>query len=317
MVREEVRIERARGRAGMAGLVVIVAAATLLAACSSPRPRAPVSHRDTQAGQPVAVISPPGKVVMPPPPSASQPPVPAAPAAAASGAAVSAPAPVAKVETAPVRSGRIESRPLSASALGASVKTEPSAAKQPYSERLFARMQASQAQLVPPPATSAPPAAQQAVTPPTPAPADQTASAKQAPATAAKADPRAAPDLPAGGFHWPSSGRIIENFSEPRSSGLVFDGKPGDPVLAAADGKVIFSGLGPRGYGNLIIIKHVGDLLTVYAHNRKLLVKEGQQVRRDQPVAELGDSGTDKPKLHFEIRRQGRPIDPLALLPPR
>ena len=288
--------ESARKGLNLMGWTALVAALALLAACAGPRPRAPVTHRDSQTGQPGALAAAPPVVVLPPPPAIRPPPAPADEVAAVGAA------PVSQVETAPVRSGSIESRTLPSTALGANVKTEPSAMKQPYSDSLLAKMQASQAPLV-------------AATPAEPAPV---ATAKPPAAPAAKSDPRAAAaDLPAGGFHWPSSGRIIETFSEPRSNGLVFDGKPGDPVLAAADGKVIFSGVGPRGYGNLIIIKHQGDLLSVYAHNRALLVKEGQQVRRDQRVAELGDSGADRPKLHFEIRRQGRPIDPLALLPPR
>ncbi len=285
--------ESARKGLNLMSWTALVAALALLAACAGPRPRAPVSHRDSQTGQPGALVAAPPVVVLPPPPAIRPPPAPAPVDEVAA-------APVSQVETAPVRSGSIESRTLPSTALGANVKTEPNAMKQPYSDALLAKMQASQAPLV-------------AATPAEPAPV-----AKPPAAPVVKSDPRAAAaDLPAGGFHWPSNGRIIETFSEPRSNGLVFDGKPGDPVLAAADGKVIFSGVGPRGYGNLIIIKHQGDLLSVYAHNRALLVKEGQQVRRDQRVAELGDSGTDKPKLHFEIRRQGRPIDPLALLPPR
>jgi len=289
--------ESARKGLNLMGWGALVAALVLLASCAGPRPRAPVTHRDSPAVQPSAVTAAPPVVVVPPAPAPR--PAPVAPPVNAAEAAAAAP--VSKVETAPVRSGNIEARTLPPAALGASVKTEPNAMKQPYSDSLLAKMQASQTPLVP-------------ASPAEPAPVT---AAKAPAAPAAKSDPRATADLPAGGFHWPSSGRIIETFSEPRSNGLVFDGKPGDPVLAAADGKVIFSGVGPRGYGNLIIIKHEGDLLSVYAHNRALLVKEGQQVKRDQRVAELGDSGTDKPKLHFEIRRQGRPIDPLALLPPR
>ncbi len=303
MVQEAIgRGESAGAGARLLGRTGLVVALVLLAACSGPRPRAPVTHRDTQTGLPGTVVAPPPVVIQPPAAATRQPPVVTAPAAPVT-VIVAPPAPA--VEIAPVRSGSIESRSLPAPALGAAVKTEPRAIKQPYSDSLLAQMQASKAPAVPAGAAE-------------PAPVAPVAALKPGSGTAAKVDPRASvADLPAGGFHWPSRGRIVETFSEPRSSGIVFDGKPGDPVLAAADGKVIFSGVGPRGYGNLIIIKHPGDLLSVYAHNRALLVKEGQQVRRDQRVAELGDSGTDKPKLHFEIRRQGRPIDPLALLPPR
>ena len=118
-------------------------------------------------------------------------------------------------------------------------------------------------------------------------------------------------------FDWPARGQVIQGFAEPRSMGIAIAGSPGDPVTAAADGKVIFSGPGPRGYGNLLIVKHDAETLTVYAHNRALLVKDGQSVKRGQKIAELGDSGTDRPKLHFEVRKSGRPVDPQKLLPPR
>lgn len=99
--------------------------------------------------------------------------------------------------------------------------------------------------------------------------------------------------------------------------GIAIAGKPGDPVVAAGDGKVIFSGPGPRGYGNLVIIKHDADTLSVYAHNRSLLVKEGASIKRGQRIAELGETGADSPQLHFEIRKQGKPVDPAQFLPPR
>jgi len=99
--------------------------------------------------------------------------------------------------------------------------------------------------------------------------------------------------------------------------GVSIAGAPGDPINAAADGKVIFSGVGPRGYGNLIIVRHDADTLSVYAHNRALLVKDGDQVQRGQKIAELGDSGADRPKLHFEILKAGKPVDPTKLLPAR
>jgi len=99
--------------------------------------------------------------------------------------------------------------------------------------------------------------------------------------------------------------------------GISIAGSPGDPILAAADGRVILSGPGPRGYGNLVIVKHDAETLSVYAHNRALVVKEGENVRRGQKIAELGDSGADRPKLHFEIRKSGKPVDPQKLLPPR
>jgi lipoprotein NlpD len=110
---------------------------------------------------------------------------------------------------------------------------------------------------------------------------------------------------------------MIQSFDESSSKGIALGGRPGDPVVAAADGRVIFSGNGPRGYGNLVIVKHANDLLSVYAHNRSLAVKEGQDVRRGQKIAELGDSGATSPRLHFEIRQQGKPVDPMRFLPRR
>jgi lipoprotein NlpD len=109
----------------------------------------------------------------------------------------------------------------------------------------------------------------------------------------------------------------MQSFSESGNKGVVLGGKVGDPVVAAAEGRVIFSGNGPRGYGNLVIVKHANELLSVYAHNRTLAVKEGQSVKRGQKIAELGDSGTTSPRLHFEIRQQGKPVDPARFLPKR
>lgn len=117
-------------------------------------------------------------------------------------------------------------------------------------------------------------------------------------------------------FAWPVPGRVLQPYSE-TGKGITLSGNAGDPVFAAAEGRVIFSGNGPRGYGNLIIVKHPNDLLSVYAHNRKLLVKEGQNVARGERIAELGDTGGASPRLHFEIRRQGKPVDPIPFLPRR
>ena len=98
---------------------------------------------------------------------------------------------------------------------------------------------------------------------------------------------------------------------------MAISGKEGDPVLAAADGRVVYAGSGLRGYGNLIIIKHNDTLLTAYAHNKALLVREDQMVRRGQKIAEMGSSDTDRVKLHFEVRRKGKPVDPVKVLPAR
>ncbi len=116
---------------------------------------------------------------------------------------------------------------------------------------------------------------------------------------------------------WPAAGSVVAPFDEGKVKGLVISGKAGDPVLAAADGRVVYAGSGLRGYGNLIILKHNNTYLTAYAHNQTLLVKEDQAVRRGQKIAEMGSTDADGVKLHFEIRKQGKPIDPARLLPPR
>ncbi|WP_027995699.1 peptidoglycan DD-metalloendopeptidase family protein [Simplicispira psychrophila] len=118
-------------------------------------------------------------------------------------------------------------------------------------------------------------------------------------------------------FIWPSSGTLLAGFDEARNKGYDIAGKAGDPVLAAADGRVVYAGAGLRGYGNLIILKHNNTFLTAYAHNQSLLVKEDQAVRRGQKIAEMGSTDADRVKLHFEIRRQGKPVDPVRYLPLR
>lgn len=158
----------------------------------------------------------------------------------------------------------------------------------------------------PTPAASAPvaPAA-------TPAPAPAPAPAP----TLARTPPRDGDeDL---NWQWPAVGPVATPFDEARSKGLAITGKAGDPVLAAADGRVVYAGSGLRGYGNLVIVKHNATYLTAYAHNQTLLVKDEQVVRRGQKIAEMGSSDADRVQLHFEIRRLGVPIDPLKLLPPR
>ena len=116
---------------------------------------------------------------------------------------------------------------------------------------------------------------------------------------------------------WPTAGApiVLAGFDEARNKGLDIAGKAGDPVLASADGRVVYAGAGLRGYGNLIILKHNNTYLTAYAHNQALLVKEDQSVRRGQKIAEMGNSDADRVKLHFEIRRQGKPVDPSKYLP--
>ncbi|SDE30954.1 lipoprotein NlpD [Variovorax sp. CF079] len=119
------------------------------------------------------------------------------------------------------------------------------------------------------------------------------------------------------GWIWPAHGSLIAGFDEAKNKGLDIGGKAGDSVLAAADGRVVYAGAGLRGYGNLIILKHNNTYLTAYAHNRTLLVKEDQSVQKGQKIAEMGNSDADRVKLHFEIRRQGKPVDPARYLPAR
>ncbi|MFC7206018.1 peptidoglycan DD-metalloendopeptidase family protein [Comamonas endophytica] len=119
------------------------------------------------------------------------------------------------------------------------------------------------------------------------------------------------------GFIWPASGSLIAGFDEARNKGYDIAGKAGDPVIAAADGRVVYAGAGLRGYGNLIILKHNNTYLTAYAHNQTLLVKEDQSVRKGQKIAEMGSTDADRVKLHFEVRRQGKPVDPSRYLPAR
>jgi lipoprotein NlpD len=116
---------------------------------------------------------------------------------------------------------------------------------------------------------------------------------------------------------WPASGSVLKPFDETHSKGLAISGRSGDPVLAAADGRVVYAGSGLRGYGNLVIVKHNATYLTAYAHNQTLLVKEDQNVRRGQKIAEMGSTDADRVQLHFEIRKQGKPVDPAKLLPQR
>ena len=154
-----------------------------------------------------------------------------------------------------------------------------------------------------------------------------------APALAASADKRVAPAANAAsatpaaaaassnedeiGWIWPTNGTVLAGFDEVKNKGLDIGGNAGDPVLAAADGRVVYVGAGLRGYGNLIILKHNNTYLTAYAHNKTLLIKEDQSVRKGQKIAEMGNSDADRVKLHFEVRRQGKPVDPAKYLPAR
>ena len=173
------------------------------------------------------------------------------------------------------------------------MKTEPLATKVPYSDAAYAKMTADAAA-----ATAAAPAA-------------------AAPATATPVVPAAAgttgDDV---NWSWPiqPKGKVIANFTD-ANKGIDISGTKGAPVLASAGGKVVYAGAGLRGYGRLVIIKHNATWLSAYAHNEKILVSEGQDVKKGDKIAEMGNSDADQVKLHFEIRRQGKPVDPMKFLP--
>src|SRR5258706_12091836 len=192
--------------------------------------------------------------------------------------------------------GAIEERPLDTSsalaqpAADGGMKTSPKALRLPYSEQNLALLSRSEIR----------PEAKPELKP----------EAKPEPAKpAVERDPEAID------FAWPARGRVTGAFAEPNNKGLDIAGKPGDPVLAAAGGRVMYTGTGIRGYGKLIVIKHDNNFNSVYAHNREILVQEGQNVTRGQRIAELGDTDADAPKLHFEIRKSGKPVDPARYLP--
>jgi lipoprotein NlpD len=212
------------------------------------------------------------------------------------------------VVTAPIDAGApIEQRPLDGAPPLAALpviqtntallKHEPRVNKEPYSDALYASLQkpvtaqtASAPPVVTTPTTTS--------TTPTPAPAAVTTSAN------------ATDGL---NWAWPANGKVIGNFAQ--TKGVDIGGQAGDAVLAAADGRVVYTGNSLRGYGNLVIIKHNANYLTAYAHNRKILVKEQQEVKRGAKIAEMGKTDSEVVKLHFEVRRQGTPVEPLNYLP--
>lgn len=180
-------------------------------------------------------------------------------------------------------------------------KTGPKGDKKPYSEANLAELQ--RADNGKDSVAAAPPAASVA----RPAP----------PPSAAPAGPALGADDAAVSWVWPAEGKVIATFDEGKNKGVDIAGKAGQQVVAAGAGKVMYAGSGIRGYGNLVIVKHSNNLLSAYAHNRTILVKEGQSVAKGQMIAEMGDSDTDSVKLHFEIRQQGKPVDPTRFLPNR
>ena len=137
---------------------------------------------------------------------------------------------------------------------------------------------------------------------------------QQKPAAVAREEPRLLDSAPLT-FAWPVKGKVLAEFAEPRRKGIDIDGKLGDPVNAAAAGRVTYVGNGIPGLGKLVVIRHDQGFITVYAHNKDILVKEQQSVTRGQKIAELGSTDSDRPKLHFQIRKGASAVDPLLYLP--
>jgi lipoprotein NlpD len=190
----------------------------------------------------------------------------------------------------------IEAHPLGNSAL---LKVEPRGQKVPFSERALAQLSA---QSGPAPAT---PVESTPVPPPAPPPPV---------AAAPEPEKSGGTDREDLDWTWPAKGKVLSAFTE-SSKGVDIGGRKGAPVVAAAAGRVVYAGAGLRGYGKLVIIKHNNTWLSAYAHNDNLVVKEQQDVRRGQKIAEMGSTDADKVKLHFEVRRQGKPVDPAKILP--
>lgn len=209
-------------------------------------------------------------------------------------------------QTASIASSGVEVRSLSTPATvtaatgSAGNKTGPRGDKRPYSESALAELQK-------PEAAAAIAAAK--------VPATTTATA----AVPAKAEPAKTMDADDDGIGWiwPAEGKVVARFEEGKNKGIDISGKLGQHVVAAGAGKVMYAGSGIRGYGNLVIVKHTNNLLSAYAHNKTIMVKEGQSVSKGQVIAEMGNTDADAVKLHFEIRQQGKPVDPSKFLPGR
>lgn len=169
--------------------------------------------------------------------------------------------------------------------------TQPQAVKQPYSEAALAQVQQADVSVDTIIPTAIPPAS-----------------------------PEGAHDNVTGNegdikWAWPTHGQLLAASNDTAGKGIDIGGQRGQPIVAAAAGKVVYSGSGLHGYGNLVIIKHNGMYLTAYAHNQQVVVKEGQVVTQGQKIAEMGDSDASQVELHFEIRQMGKPVDPLKYLP--
>lgn len=146
------------------------------------------------------------------------------------------------------------------------------------------------------------------------APAKPAKPAKPAPAPA-PSPPVSTPRPPAITLAWPNKGTVLQGYNGKSNKGIDIGGEAGEAIYAAASGKVVYVGNGIRSYGNLLIIKHDKDYLTTYAHNQRILPKEGEMVQQGQRVADMGKSGSDRVKLHFELRFKGQAINPVPFLP--
>ena len=215
------------------------------------------------------------------------------PAAVQAGQQLRLTAPPGTVLTAPLKTAPgVEARPLGATPLPSAaatdaVKSQPKGVRVPYSDQAYAQLASIKPDVMPlPPQVKPGPSA---------------------------------PAMPEGDelqFAWPANGKIVSSFNDSTNlKGIGIAGRSGQPVFASAPGRVIFSGTGIRGFGKLIVIKHNNTFLSVYGHNSELLVKEGQNVSKGQKIAEMGNTDADQVKLHFEIRRYGKPVDPMKLLP--
>ncbi|MDR1661597.1 MAG: peptidoglycan DD-metalloendopeptidase family protein [Azoarcus sp.] len=189
------------------------------------------------------------------------------------------------------------------------VKREPRGGKEAYSDEAWARLRS-------------PGVAPEAAVAPAGTPAANAAARSPSTQTPAAAQPPVAAQS-GGNWIWPVKGEIIAAFNDSaeggaklRNRGIDIAGAPGTPIVAAAGGKVIYAGSAVRGMGMMLIVKHDDNYLTAYAHNRTILVKESDTVAQGQKIAELGNTDADRPKLHFELRKQGQPVDPLKYLPP-
>ncbi len=205
-------------------------------------------------------------------------------------------APASAVVSTPLKSApAVDGRPVGSSppvAAGDAVKSQPKGVKVPYSDQALAQLSGTQVKPVAPVIAKVDP------------------HPEEKPAASEDDDEKV-------DWGWPAGGKMLSTFNETTNlKGIGIAGKLGQPVIASAPGKVLYSGDGIRGYGKLVIVKHNKAYLSVYAHNRYLLVKEGQSVVKGQKIAEMGSTDSDQVKLHFEIRRFGKPVDPLKLLPP-